>query len=78
MPEYTNLPPELCHGCGSFAGHDERWGCLPDADRVVVFPPGLTQSTTEESDRGRPDIQQSTTRISRDRSVTGSGERSNQ
>jgi hypothetical protein len=77
---YANRRRERRRGCGSFAGDadDQRRGCLADTDRVVVVPPGLTQPTTEDSDPGRPDTQQSTTRISRDRSVTVSGERSNQ
>lgn len=77
---YANLARERRRGCGSFAGDadDQRRGCPADTDRVVVVPPGLTQPTTEDSDPGRPDTQQSTTRISRDRSVTVPGERSNQ
>jgi hypothetical protein len=74
---YANRRRERRRGCGSFAGDadDQRRGCLADTDRVVVVPPGLTQPTTEGSD---PGAQQSTTRISRDRSVTVPGERSNQ
>ena len=62
--------------CGSFAGDadHQRRGWLADTDRVVVVPAG-PQRTTEGSD---PGAQQSTTRISRDRSVTVPGERSNQ
>ena len=77
---YANRPRERRRGCGSFAGDadDQRRGRLADTDRVVVVPPGLTQPTTEVSDPGRPDTQQSTTRISRDRSVKVPGERSNQ
>ena len=75
---YANLPHERRRGCGSFAGDadDQRRGCLADTDRVVVVPPGLTQPTAEDPDPGH--TQQSTTRISRDRSVTVPGERSNQ
>jgi hypothetical protein len=77
---YANRLRERRRGCGSFAGDagDQRRGCLADPHRVMVVPPGLTQPTTEDSDPGRPDTQQSTTRISRDRSVTIPGERSNQ
>ena len=76
---YANRGHERRRGRGSFAGDadDQRRSCLADTDRVVVVPPGLTQPTTD-SDPGRPDTQQSTTRISRDRSVTVTGERSNQ
>jgi hypothetical protein len=76
---YANRRRERRRACGSFAGdaHDQRRGCLADTDRMVVVPPG-PQPTTEDSDPGRPDTQQSTTRISRDRSVTVPGERSNQ
>ena len=76
---YANRRRERRRGCGSLAGDadDQRRGCLADTDRVVVVPPGLTQPTTEESDPGRPNTEQSTTRISRDRSVTVPGERSN-
>src|SRR5450755_2796165 len=74
---YANRRRERRRGCGSFAGDadDQRRGCLAD---TVVVPPGLTQPTTEDSDPGRPHTQQSPTRISRDRSVTVPGERSNQ
>jgi|SRR5450432_740076 hypothetical protein len=73
---YANQLRERRRGCGSFAGDadDQRRGCLADTDRVVVVPPG-PQPKTEGSD---PGAQQSTTRISRDRSVTVPGERSNQ
>jgi hypothetical protein len=77
---YANLPREGRRGCGSFAedADDQRRGCLADTDRAVVVPPGHAQPTTEDSDPGPPDTQQSTTRISRGRSVTVPGERSNQ
>jgi hypothetical protein len=77
---YANRRRERRRGCGSFAGDpdDQRRGYLADTVRVVVVPPGLTQPSTDDSDPGRPDTQQSPTRISRDRSVTVPGERSNQ
>ena len=76
----ANRRRERGRGCGSFAGDadEQRRGCLADATPLVVVSPSLTQPTTENSDPGRPDTQQSTTRISRDRSVTVPGERSNQ
>lgn len=77
---YANRPRERRRGCGSFAGDadDQGRGRLAGTNRVVVVSSALTQPTTEDSDPGRPDTQQSTTRISRDRSVTVPGERSNQ
>ena len=65
---YANRRRARRRGISSFAGDadDQRRGCLADTDRVVVVPPGLTQPSTEGSDPGRPNTQQSTTRISRD------------
>jgi hypothetical protein len=77
---YANRPRERRRGCGSFAGDadDQRRGRLADTTWLMAVSPGLTQPTTEDSDPGRPDTRQLTTRISRDRSVTVPGERSNQ